>query len=366
MPRVQSREGRDGAVATDGQEPRFDSRGRSSLIALAVGRLQSMSMAKLIPYLEAVFVFGTEYELSTLNMIRKRLFLQSEEAGRCTIEWGRRASGHLKKTIFIDVRGASLGGNCDEAVKDALNEFRPLAFALAFKVQDVLAEVVLEASGTKDARNLTFGAKRKQIERLRTSGGLSEPDVLARHRKIGDAWWNLYFDMEPFRGAIHHTGLLLRGADGGLEIVTARPKRLGDRLVLSAAEQGSYVRIACLVAEGVTQYDSFDALQRRLVANDVAALEHLHRIGGASEGPARLALVKLLVAEEFAQSRSPFVCGIDFDEVASAAGTPLIDLDVEATVGERRLSWSIPADSYPKGTRILREGNPDFEQWRTS
>lgn len=312
--------------------------------------------------MQAVFDFATEYEVSTLNMIRKRLFLQSEEAGRCTIEWGRRVAGHLPKNIFLETRDSVYAG----PVQEALNEFRPLAFALAFKVQDVLAEVVLEASGAKKPRDLSFSTKRKEIDKLRTSGRLLEPDVLANHRKIGDAWWNLYFEMEPFRGAIHHTGTLLRDADGGLEIITARPKRLGDRLVLSAADQGSYVRIVCLVAEGVLHYDSFDALHRRLVANDVAALERLHRVVGASEGPARLERVKLVVAEEFAQSLSPFACEIDFDEVAASAGAPLIDLEVEATVGGRALSWSIPADSYPKGKRVLREGDPEFDQWRVS
>jgi hypothetical protein len=312
--------------------------------------------------LGAVFEFGTEYEVSTLNMIRKRLFLQSEEAGRCTIEWGRRNAGGLKRTVFLETRD----GMCAGPVQQALNEFRPLAFALAFKVQDVLAEVVLEASGTKDARNLSFGAKRREVERLRTSGGLLEPDVLAKHPRIADAWWSLYFDMEPFRGAVHHSGTLLRDADGGIEIITARPKRLGERLSLSPAEQGSYVRIACLVAEGVLVYDGFDALRRRLVANDVAALEHLHRVVGASEGPARLERVKLVVAEEFAQSLSPFACEVDFDEVASAAGAPLIDLEIEATAGGRRLAWRIPADSYPHGQRMLLEGDPQFDRWRVA
>ncbi len=314
------------------------------------------------PYSLAVFVFGTEYELSTLNMIRKRLFLQSEEAGRCTIEWGRRVNGHLKRHVFLETRDSLCAG----PVQEALNEFRPLAFALAFKVQDVLAEVVLEASGVKSARDLSFGVKRKEIHKLRTSGGLAEPDVLSNHRKIGDAWWNLYFDMEPFRGAIHHTGTLLRDAEGGLEIITTRPKRLGDRLVLSPADQGSYVRIVCLVAEGVLDYDSFDALRRRLVANDVSALERFHGVVGASEGPARLERVKLVIAEEYAQSVSPFACEIDFDEVAASAGAPLIDLEVEASAGGRTLTWRIPADSYPHGTRALREGDPDFDGWSVS
>ncbi len=319
-------------------------------------------MATLSSGLLAVFDFGTKYEVSTLNMIRKRLFLQSEEAGRCTIEWGRRVAGHLTRNIFLETRDRLCAGS----VQEALNEFRPLAFALAFKVQDVLAEVVLEASGVTNARRLGFGDKRKEIHKLRASGGLSEPDVLVNHGKIRDAWWNLYFDMEPFRGAIHHTGTLLRDADGGLEIITARPKRLGDSLVLSPADQGSYVRIICLVAEGVLDYDSFDALHRRLVANDVAALERLHGVVGASEGPARLERVKLVIAEEYAQSVSPFACEIDFDEVASAAGAPLIDLEVEATAGGRTLTWRIPADSYPHGRRTLLEGDPEFDRWRAS
>jgi hypothetical protein len=295
-------------------------------------------------------------------MIRKRLFLQSEEVGRCTIEWGRRVAGHLTRTILLETRDSLCAGS----VQEALSEFRPLAFALAFKVQDVLAEVVLDASGFRNARDLRFSEKRKEIHKLRTSGGLSEPDVLGNHGKIGDAWWNLYFDMEPFRGAIHHTGTMLRDADGGLEIITARPKRLGNRLVLSGADQGSYVRIACLVAEGVLDYGSFDALRRRLVANDVAALERLHGIAGASEGPARLERVKLVIADEFAQSLSPFACEIDFDEVAASAGAPLIDLEAQATAGGRTLTWRIPADSYPRGRQALREGDPEFDCWRVS
>lgn len=311
--------------------------------------------------LEAVFEFGTEYEVSTLNMIRKRLFLQSEEAGRCTIEWGQRVAGHLKKTIYLTAPAADW---CEDEVKNALNEFRPLAFALAFKIQDVLAEVVLDASGVPSVARMGFSEKRREIDKLRSRGHLVEPEVLANDRKISDAWWKLYSVLEPFRGAIHHIGTVIRNHDGGLEITTRRPRPpLGYTLVLTPADQGSYVRIACLVAEGVQDSDSFDALRRRLVANDVAALEWLHGVVGVSEGPARLERVKLVVAEEFAQSLSPFACEIDFDEVASAAGAPLIDLEIEATAGGRSLTWRIPADSYPRGRRTLREGDPEFDVW---
>lgn len=316
-------------------------------------------MAMLIPHLLAVFEFGTDYEVSTLNMIRKRLFLQSEEAGRCTIEWGRRVDGHLTKHVFAEVSDSL----CGRAVQRALNEFRPLAFALAFKIQDVLAEVVLEASGVANARGFSFTDKRKRIGALRASSGLLEPDVLANNAKISEAWWNLYFDLEPFRGAIHHSGTVIRIADS-VEITTLRPKRLGATLALNPVDQGSYVRIACLVAEAVLDYGRFDALRRRLVASDVAALERLHRVVGASEGPARLERVKLAVAETYAQATSPFACEIDFDEVAASAGAPLIDLEIEATVGGRNLAWSIPADSYPHGKRIVKEGDPEFDRWR--
>jgi hypothetical protein len=316
----------------------------------------------LTAYSLASFVFGSEYECSTLDMIRKRLFLQSEASGHCTIEWGRRVDGNLTKDAFGETRC----GMCDGAVQSALNEFRPLAFALAFKVQDVLAEAVLDASGTSGARDLSFGGKRKEIDKARSSGGLMQPEVLAKNPKISEAWWNLYFDLEPFRGAIHHSGTLIRDPDGGLKIITSRPKRLGGSLVLSAADQGSYVRIACLVAEAVASEADFDPLHRRLVANDVAALERLHEVSGASEGPARLERVKLIVAEEYAQATAPFACEIDFDDVAACAGAPLIDLEVEATVAGRTLTWSIPADSYPTGIRVLREGDPEFDQWRVS
>ena len=313
------------------------------------------------PSLIAAFEFATEYEVSTLNMIRKRLFLQVEEAGRCTIEWGRRFDGHLVKHAFADLPPLSL---CDDAVQRALNEFRPLAFALGFKIQDALAEGVLGASGIGKPSDLSFGDKRREIKRLRASGEVSEPDILSNNRKIGDAWWNLYFDLEPFRGAIHHTGSLIRDPDGGVTITTRRPRRLGSTLVLTPQEQGSYVRIACLVAEGVIDASGFDAMRRRLVANDVAALERLHDVAGVSEGPARLERVKLLVGERYAQSLEPYSCEIDFDEVAVAAGAPLINVEIEATATSRTLVWRIPADSYPRGKHTVREGNGEFDQWR--
>lgn len=321
-------------------------------------------MPRVIPFDSclAVFEFSTEYEISTLNMIRKRLFLQREEAGRCTIEWSRRVGGRLTKRVFLEVSDSY----CESAVQNALNEFRPLAFALAFKIQDVLAETVLEANGIPRAKalSLSYGEKRKKIEALKTSGGLYEPDVLANHQKISEAWWRLYFDLEPFRGAIHHSGTIIREAEGGMSITTLRPRRLGSTLALSASDQGSYARIACLVAEGVLDYGSFDALRRRLVANDVSVLEPLHGVAGASEGPASLERVKLVVAEECAQCTAPYSCEIDFDEVTATAGAPLINIEIEVESAGRTLVWRIPADSYPRGKRTVREGDPEFDQWR--
>jgi hypothetical protein len=111
-----------------------------------------------------------EYERWVLEHFRARLFRQSESTNGVTeITLGAvNERGDLrgrKSILFV----SSLS---EPAVSEALAPFRVLAFTSAFKLQDMIAEWILEANGEHLWK---FSEKLKKYDQLKRAGALHEP-----------------------------------------------------------------------------------------------------------------------------------------------------------------------------------------------
>ena len=105
----------------------------------------------------------TEYEMWALELIRAKLFNQNETPNTvATFILGNTNDagellGHVQMSLVTNLS--------DQAVKEALSRFRVLAFISAFKLQDMIAEWILEANGEHPRR---FVQKLAKYDELRT------------------------------------------------------------------------------------------------------------------------------------------------------------------------------------------------------
>jgi hypothetical protein len=118
------------------------------------------------------------------------LFGQTEESSRSlkiNLSDKKDKDGFYPKHIGMEASGVSSGAY---AVQSALSRLRPLAFAAAFKIQDMIAEWILHANGSTA---WIFKQKIADYRSMRRTLAWSEPSAFATRAIVSSsAFWELY------------------------------------------------------------------------------------------------------------------------------------------------------------------------------
>jgi hypothetical protein len=167
------------------------------------------------------------YELNAIEYVRGTLHGQSEHpAGRTTLMLDDMTpDGELRRTVSVGMHTSM----SEDAVRAALNVFRPLAFSASFKLQDMIVEWILRANGVVEWR---FSKKLSAYDSLSAAGTLIHPSFFAARPLLAGAFWELYRFLVPFRGSVV-LGWREIEADGTVSIVRGNGFLAQDRIVHS-------------------------------------------------------------------------------------------------------------------------------------
>jgi hypothetical protein len=303
------------------------------------------------------------YDLAAIEYVRTTLYRQDETAGlNTTFTLG----DTLPDGTQIQTCGLMASFSQSEAaVHAALDRVRPLAFGAAFKIHDMIVGWVLNANGK------TAWPFRKKIEgydALRAAGTLLQPSLFISQPIVANAFWELYRDFVPYRNAATHSGAVTLSADNSIEIVAA-----SGTLVLSPAEQASYMRAMCLLAEifaGHVQHDSFHEL---LVHSDLLRLEPHHKQKGLLVRNVHRGHASINVPSSHVTDRASLAFEVDFGHVSRTIGRACgagpddvvcfsADLIVQADTDTKAI-WSLPLGTPPTGIVTVKRGDPHFDPY---
>jgi hypothetical protein len=305
------------------------------------------------------------YERDALEFLRAALFDQHppSDGGGLEIDLSKpkTSEGHFPVNATLTMRGFS---SADEAVKAALSRLRPLAFAAAFKMHDMIAEWVLRANGSHSWR---FVEKVSDYRRLQGAGSLAQPPVLANWPAGAEAFWVLYETLAPFRNQLTHGGSFNLSGDV-LEI----RDRNGSPLVMSDKSQGAYLRYICWVADYAVSGRPFGQRATLIAENDLYELRSVHALTSLTPRSMRFTSVKATaLATLGADGRARVL--VNFDDIRKSAervlpvptgGVLVYELTLAVQADNRTLVWLFPDLSAPTGDVTVVEGDPRFESFR--
>ena len=245
------------------------------------------------------------YELQALNYLRGSLFNQSESsADYITVTLGDLSGeGRLKKNEFCNGQE----NISEDAVRSALSRLRPLTFSVCFKLHDMIVEWILRANGCND---WSFHKKLENYDQLIVNRSLVEPEFLTQRPVMSSAFWGLYRYFVPYRGTVIHSGGVVVTGDGTVEITTKSAKPL---LRLTDAEQASYVRAMCLIADHHVGRAAINPHFEALIESDLSSLAGYHSVQGLRTRDVHLKRLVVNVPTECIQSLEPLTVSIDFN-----------------------------------------------------
>jgi hypothetical protein len=301
-----------------------------------------------------------EYERWLLDFFRGQFFGQGEAPNSLTTF----TIGHVNdRGELLTRRNLEFVTSISaQHVNDALARFRVLAFASAFKLQDGIAEWILEANGEQHWR---FSEKLKRYDQLRKAGTLHEPPEFLRHPNVARAFWELFRKLEPPRGAVIHTGKLKIDPSGRIDITD----RNNAVLQFDVRAQAAYVRFACLLSGILCGDLESSSYLEALIENDLAVLTPLHGVGFNAR-PIRFEAVRLYVPIQFATQRSPYACDIDLAPIRThmelsspvgAGGHLFLSFEVIAESDDHELVRQLPPEVVPERRLVLREDDPALQ-----
>ena len=307
---------------------------------------------------------AVSFELNALDFVRTALFAQSEAPGNTMrIDLGTTKNGNGQYPRQISHVSIITMGQGD--VQSALSRLRPLIFSAAFKIQDMIAEWILHANGSKAWQ---FKAKQQAYDALQKAGTLSEPDVFQTWPDLSRAFWALYKTLTPLRSTIVHASGFTVQPGGTLEIYhyTACVRLTHD-------QQASYCRAICLLAKQLLLNVPFAGIAGVLVENDFSTMLPIHKQGGFTFRPLRIEALHVAVPPEQVKSTRPFEMSIDFLELREQTGrafpTPggvlACQMIIQVDEGSRILTWDFPAKLVPTTAQVLKEGDPLFDRYLT-
>jgi hypothetical protein len=299
------------------------------------------------------------YELGALGFVRERQFPRDEAAeSTTTIRLGEIPNelGHCPRSTVVSVGRMILS---DGAVRQALAELRPLTFAAAFKIHDMIIEWILD--GNSVAVPMPFKEKHKKccdipLERLPTTF-LEWPDLWA-------TFLTLYERLFGFRNTLIHRKNFKVDQSGGLQIqdIYRNTGTVKSSINLTVMEQEAYIRSTCSIAQILVAGLPYVGLKRILVGNDLADLSLLHQQMAWVKQVYRLENWHVIVPERLLLTTSPASALIDFDDLRHQAekafpttGELLLKLRITFEVGERRVSKTFEPGLFPVGQFVLHE-----------
>lgn len=305
----------------------------------------------------------TEYESWLLDFFRARFLNQDEAPNSLTsftlgdVTESGELLGRMTMT-FVD-------SISDQAVKDTLGRFRVLAFTSAFKIQDMIAEWVLEANGE---HLWQFSKKLKKYDQLLAATNLHEPPEFTQNTKLARAFWELYRGLERPRGAIIHTGKLKTFPDGTIEM----EDRNGTAHRFDLKIQAAYIRFVWMVNAILShQLDAHD-YHEAVIENDLATLNSVHGIAGFRANSIRFEAVRVCVPKDHAKRLSPYTCEVDVPNLRSRmektcptgpGGKLFLSLEVVAEAEGRELVWNLPPELLPQSSLVLQEDDASLHQY---
>jgi hypothetical protein len=234
-----------------------------------------------------------------------------------------------KGTISVKV-GTAVSGQ--QAVDELRQELRPIAFAAAYKILDLLVEGVLRANGA--SRRLTFATK---VQRLKARPA-SLPAPLDQHGGYWDRLAVLYASLNEVRHALIHRRA---GWVGGVMEAYDDSGNLID--TITKDEAAAFIAGVHAVAELVTD-GSADERRLFLAATQINALQQRHALGLLPVAPLGLVVRKAVVALD-----------------ATEAGWRLDLAELKRTVdGQQPSFWDIEALAGPHVLEGRWEDVPDI------
>jgi hypothetical protein len=296
------------------------------------------------------------YERGALEFIRTKLFDQIEKShAKLVIDLFKEKTADGLRPLTVEAFGyASVSA---EAVRSALSQFRPLAFASTFKMHDLIVEWILRANGSKA---WAFNEKVADYEKIAGRGALTEPFALSGWTAGSKAFWALYKVLMPFRNKVIHSGAFSID-DDALSIESKE-----RALTLSHAEQGAYVRAICLLADAILDNCCLSPQNLLIVENDLHDLRDIHQVPGVSFRNLRFASVEVITPASYDLCRGLSAC-LDFDEIRESAafvfqtdGIVVFDLTLRANAEGRDVRWSFPFLSVPSGYKQIWETDPEY------
>ncbi len=315
----------------------------------------------------------TEYELWALNFFRSKFQVQADSIyERFTFKESDR-SRYGKLIPHTSGSANIVIGN--GLVSNSLNYFVPLAFGLAFKLQDMVIQWILEHNRNRLAKSRGKGGFEKKIfqySNLLKNKEAEFPSYFAKEPILNETFFALYETLKNYRNELIH-GSEFSSNNEGLGIIKGNDK--DQKLVLTPKEQAGYYRSCCLVVEGLLNPDE-DSLQNILaVKADFVCLKRIHNVQKLVEPFERLVTIRFILDIQ-GKISTPYSCLVDLDELINRvkeiyrqAKTEqpnlLFSLVVEAhTLKEVVYEWDIPPSKVPMGGIIrLTEGDPKFDQF---
>ena len=303
------------------------------------------------------------YELDAIDYLRFTLCKQVDGPGNgMSMTIGDLTpEGKQRCQVFMSGRM----NTSDEAVRAALNRFRPLAFSATFKLQDMIVEWILGANGVMV---WAFKEKKKAYNRLRAGSKLAEPDLFSAYPNMAIAFWELYKFLIDYRGAVTHSGGVTLELDGTIVIV-----RDGQTLRFTAADQASYMRAVCIIAKIFTGQVFRNEFLDTQVQADLYVLQPYHQQTGCLVQSARLEALIVHVQPSHIESHTPLTVTLDFDHFRrtmestfqiSVGGRLFYSVEIIVHAGSGRdYTWRLPVESVPIGVVTMREGDPKYDQF---
>ena len=147
-----------------------------------------------------------------------------------------------------------------------------------------------------------------------------------------------------------------------------RNPRSGQTIILSEAEQGSYLRSINLIAEDLVGLINFDKYYSLLVEADLPRLIKYHRVNGLNSKSVLQSSLTINVPESELESSVPISVRINFkdigelfDETYPSVDYAYFDAKIIVKTNSIESVWEIPMDMVHREEIVLKHGDPKFD-----
>ncbi len=339
-------------------------------VANLLRKLDKQLISKMIQYDQDDLRDRVHYERTALDFVRNNLDPRTEGVDR-TYEFKSKDYKSDPNSVTRDAKFEPAIVKINQLdVNEALNELLPLIFTCSFKVNDMIAEWILEKLPCiqKDTR-ITFTEKKAKFKKHKLPSPL--PPLFQENPYLEKCFSRLYIEMIPSRHEItHNSGFELH--KNGLSFDRTNPK------VLSKPELNSYVSFTCLLLKFLLdEVPPKERTQRLNMLNrDLLVLQKYHGETIPKERRGQLIAVSVIAHEKERPLPSPLniPIPIDFiretflDKGCGSGGRPdvLHILIVIAEDGTTRLEWEIPEEYIPRDKFTIFGGSdPKWLKFRS-